>query len=361
MGEVDIATELPAGTQVIGAIQFVDEAGVPYGVKHVENKPRVSCIPYLYDIAEGNVPGHEGQRILGFNTGIPNGVLEDITELSTDVPRPTTAVPMEVIGGAADTGVVIYTSTATGGSTSTLVDTAQDFTAGNIVAPGDLILLDSKESWGMVSVVTAQTLTVNPVFAHSVTAELADTYRIVDHSAGGTGVHVTSVHGLDANYDHQLEFVVMNGAAAVAIANNHIRINSLHSLDVGTGGAAAGNIDIQGAGAGPKYSRIGLGGNTSLQAHYTVPNGLTAYITNWGASASSVKSVRMMLRVTREFDEAVWMPTWQAQDIIVVDSGGRDFIFPVPIKVPERCDIKISGAGIGGVGEGSAGFGFWLE
>ena len=27
--------------------QFVDENGIPYGVKHVANKPRVSSMPYL--------------------------------------------------------------------------------------------------------------------------------------------------------------------------------------------------------------------------------------------------------------------------------------------------------------------------
>lgn len=31
---------------------LVDENGLPYGVKHVNNKPRVSSVDYLYDILE---------------------------------------------------------------------------------------------------------------------------------------------------------------------------------------------------------------------------------------------------------------------------------------------------------------------
>jgi len=47
-------------------ISFVDEAGVPYGVKQIQNKLRVSAMPYLYDIAEGNVSNHTAWEKIGF-------------------------------------------------------------------------------------------------------------------------------------------------------------------------------------------------------------------------------------------------------------------------------------------------------
>jgi hypothetical protein len=47
-----------------------DENGVAYGVKHINNKPRVSSMPYLYDIAEGNVTGHTPFYKLGYNDNI---------------------------------------------------------------------------------------------------------------------------------------------------------------------------------------------------------------------------------------------------------------------------------------------------
>jgi len=49
---------------------FLDELGNPYGIKHVDNKPRVSSMSYLYDIAEGNVPGHTPVRRSGHNDDV---------------------------------------------------------------------------------------------------------------------------------------------------------------------------------------------------------------------------------------------------------------------------------------------------
>jgi hypothetical protein len=46
---------------------LLDENGVPFGVKHVQNKPRVSSMPYAYDIAEGNVTGHTAWSKNGWN------------------------------------------------------------------------------------------------------------------------------------------------------------------------------------------------------------------------------------------------------------------------------------------------------
>jgi hypothetical protein len=47
--------------------RLLDQNGVPYGVKHVDNKPRVSSMPYAYDIAEGNVTDHSVFRVFGHN------------------------------------------------------------------------------------------------------------------------------------------------------------------------------------------------------------------------------------------------------------------------------------------------------
>ena len=51
---------VPATEANIGevAARLVDENGVIYGVRQVNNKPRVSAMPYTYDIAEGNIPDH---------------------------------------------------------------------------------------------------------------------------------------------------------------------------------------------------------------------------------------------------------------------------------------------------------------
>lgn len=65
--EVDVIDRVD---RLAGAVQFVDENGVPYGAKQVDGKQRVSAQPYLYDIAEGNVLGHETWIKLGYNPNI---------------------------------------------------------------------------------------------------------------------------------------------------------------------------------------------------------------------------------------------------------------------------------------------------
>jgi hypothetical protein len=56
-------------------ILLLDENGAPYGVKQINGKPRVSAMPYTYDIAEGNVPNHRPWSKIGFHAAI------DTTEL----------------------------------------------------------------------------------------------------------------------------------------------------------------------------------------------------------------------------------------------------------------------------------------
>jgi len=81
---------------------MVDESGVSYGVKHIENKPRVSSMPYLYDIAEGNVTGHTLFSKLGYN-GDVGATEEDIITQGGVYPWiPVGGVALEVVSGSSD-------------------------------------------------------------------------------------------------------------------------------------------------------------------------------------------------------------------------------------------------------------------
>ena len=77
-------------------VQFVDETGTPYGIKEIDNKPRVSCMPYLYDVAEGNVAGHIAWSKTGYNPNV--GTTEEtVWSYSTAYVFPVAAMQMEVV------------------------------------------------------------------------------------------------------------------------------------------------------------------------------------------------------------------------------------------------------------------------
>jgi len=54
----------------IQATEFTDENGARWGAKHVDNKQRVSSMPYLYDIVEGNVTNHTAIYRFGHNADV---------------------------------------------------------------------------------------------------------------------------------------------------------------------------------------------------------------------------------------------------------------------------------------------------
>jgi hypothetical protein len=79
-----------------GNVQFVDETGTAYGIKQVDGKPRVSSMPYLYDIAEGNVTGHEEWSKIGFNPNVGT-TLETVWDYSVAYVYPVAGMQMEVV------------------------------------------------------------------------------------------------------------------------------------------------------------------------------------------------------------------------------------------------------------------------
>ena len=85
------------GTQ---SSKFVDENGVAYGVKHIDNKPRISSMPYLYDIAELNVVNHVAWTKNGYN-GTLSSTEQTLWAVGGDYIFPTAQMQMEVVSSSA--------------------------------------------------------------------------------------------------------------------------------------------------------------------------------------------------------------------------------------------------------------------
>jgi len=252
-------------------VQFLDQNDVPYGIKHVGNKPRVSAMPYLYDIAEGNVANHDVFRILGYN-GDVGATAEDLWEVGGAYVFPTAGMGMEVVSSSVE---------------------------------------DDPDKGGAVP---------------------------------GTGVHSVMIHYLDTSYAEQTETVATNGAGVMpTTATDILRINHFHAVTVGTGGVAAGNVDLRHLADTPIYSRIGAGSNSAATGVWTVPAAKTAYIVCWGVgTAGGNKDARFFLRTTSSLEGVLTAGVFQEKDIAILEDAGLIIPVNLPIAVPAQADMKLS-------------------
>lgn len=310
-------------------------------------------------IAQGIISGHRSYRGFGYDPAIPSGTITDVSGRSANIVYPATAVLMYVSSSSAnDTGTILKTSVATGGTTTILIDTTgTSFITLGIIA-GDTVLNDTDVINGIVVTVdSAIQLTIRPAASATYSGK---NYRIV--RAGSTGASVVELHTLNSAFVEQSEFVVTNGVTPVAGVKTAIRINNCHVMAAGTNNYAVGNISVKNLAATETYQYIGAGLNMCLQAGYTVPTGYQAFITSWHGGSSGKTPLRILLKATADFHDRSLNPgIFQVQDVLIALNGDETSRFELPLRCPPQCDIKISANGIGGIGECGVGFEFWIE
>lgn len=350
-------------------IQLIDENGTPYGVKHVNYKPRV----YLYDIAEGNVTGHTAWTKIGYSPTV-NTTESSLWSLGGLYTFPTAAFTGDVVSSSAtdaDAGVVIKSGTAdAGGSTTSLVDAAVDFTTATAVEIGDCVILDKSGTtpeWGYVTVVAANTLTIGGGFSAGGTVSAGRTYSVIDYnSAGKTGAHAVKIEYLTSTYVEKSEIVILNGDTAVNTINTDIyRINSFRVI---AGYKAVGNLSFRVSGGATTYSYITAGFTRSRNNMYTVPINKTLYVTQWSVgwaapNESKVQSCRFMTKANMESSTkfktgALFYPYTEIQ----VTNAEVVIHFDIPTQLTTGIDLMINGiAATGGTGPAVSVLRGWLE
>ena len=240
------------------------------------------------------------------------------------------------------------------GSGSFLFDVARGMIKGHryYTIPGRHEANVETNQLGDLSLVDSVVVLADPggIQLEVVSSDAADT-------SAGTGARTVEVHYLDSSGDEQSETVTMNGTTAVNTVTTDIDVVQwLHAKTVGSGTVAAGNIDIRTVGGGgTDYCRIGIGGNQSLSAYYTIPNAHTGYIVGW-QGAGLKKRIDFYLRATVErFDRSITSGVYLFQD--VVSAEATTFAWrPLPFhKVPAGGKVKISvkADAVGGVATGS--------
>ena len=84
-------------------IKVVDNNGIAFGLKHINNKIRTSSMPYVYDIAEGNVPNHFSHSSFGRTFSV-NQTEVELWEVGGAYKFPGTPMRMQVVSSSPNDG-----------------------------------------------------------------------------------------------------------------------------------------------------------------------------------------------------------------------------------------------------------------
>jgi len=344
------------------SVNFKDENGTSYGIKHVDNKPRVSSMSYLYDIAEGKVSGHTLWSKIGYNPAVAT-TEEDVWSYGGTYTFPATPQKMEVLSSSAtadaDIGTILFDATCdVGGTTTTMLDAGVDFTA--TAAVNDYIIIEkagTTPEWGIITGVANGSLTFAGGLSSGGSCATARTYQVLDSSAA-KGAMAIKIDYLDSTYAAKTEIIILNTTTAVdTVATDIFRINSFKVIAVGTKAtptnATIGNLTIRGDGGGGIFSYITAGFTTSRNIVYTVPLGKTLYVTHVSVGASTPNDSKV--QTCRIFTRANAEPTtkfigagsiFYTYSELLISNTSQDFELTSPTKLNEKTDIKVSASGL---------------
>ena len=311
--------------------------------------PQFYTTDFYMEVAKGNIPGHSLVAKFGEVLGLPNTqVFEDVWDAGGDYAPPTQARIHNVAStgpsAALDTGTVLSSGTATGGSLTTLVDSTAKFST-DTVAVGDAVLNDSNVEIATVTTVTEPTLTFlgsmrspnSGLFGNAFKA--GDSYRIVTNASTGASIFHIGL-SLDASFLEQEEFIVLNGASNVATVGSYIRQSRARVFGPGTTGAA-GDITSTAVGDGTVSMQILGANNQTLMAIYTVPANKIGYIVKWwGSMTRAVASATSDFHLRGGTLDGIG---YLLQDRSFTTTGSSQFTYDytVPIAIPGGSDIWV--------------------
>jgi hypothetical protein len=351
-------------------VGFIDVTGFNV-FKAANGKPRVSSMPYLYDVAEGNIADHIAFAKIGFTPTMTTTVSDVWSGAGVYVP-PTAEAGLEVRSSStSDAGTTIHSGTLTGGSATTVVDTGADFTGGTAVVAGDCVLLNKASTapeFGYVTSVAATTLTVAGGFSRGIGGTAGRTYHVIDKSAA-TGAQAVQVCYLDAALANKCEIVITNGTTVVpTVLLDFYRINAFRVVAAGSASATVGVVDIRNLADTPIYHRILAGFTRGRNSFYTVPAGKKLYLTevvfSYGYSANQTHYTRLYLRAT-QFENTIG-DTFLTPGIfypyaeVICANTSQQVTLDTPKAFGAGVDLKFSGlATVAGVAQCS--MRGWLE
>jgi len=193
---------------------------------------------------------------------------------------------------------------------------------------------------------------------HPTTASVLDivsTSTDDDGSPVGTGARTVYIEGLNGSYNVVSETVTLNGTTAVATTNTYLYVNQFYVATAGSGGVNAGEITAK-VGA-TLYDLIAVGYNQRTTAHYCVPAGYTAYLTEavlTAGQASGSTSVTAFLK--QHSPDGIL----RVAAISTLNNGSISYDFAYPIAILEKNCFGATAIGTANNNSVSAFFNFVL-
>ncbi len=303
-----------------------------------------AVLDFFFEVAKGTFAGTSFINKFGENPDIDTGAFEDIWDAGGTYVPPTQARLHDIVStSVSDAGTLLSSGTATGGSTTTLVDTGATFISDG-VAVGDVVINDTNVEAGTITTVTSETtLTMagrirNPNDGTDGDAiESGDAYRVITNAS--TGASYFHILGLDASFLSQEEFVILNGTSNVATANTWIRQHRARTFGPATIGAV-GTVSCTAQTDGTVSCQVLDGNNQTLMAIFTVPADKFGRIHRWWGTLSKKQTVVSTLKLRAGTLDAIGF-ILQTRSIDNTGDSSFNHDFKTPIPAPGGVDIWI--------------------
>jgi len=313
---------------------------------------------FLIEVAKGNVSGHRVINKFGNNPDVDtNTDPEDvwggggIYAFFYTTNQTVEAVSTETT----DVGTTVSSGTATGGSTTTLIDTSAKF-EDDSVAVGDVVINDTTGELGFVTAIDSQTQLTHSTMKNTSSMDPSTTDNTLGHTyrigrSTGTGVGVFHVEGLAADgngdWNVQTETVILNGTTDVELNKQFLRLYRAFGVHAGSSDTNDGNLTVDDDSDGTVGIYIVAGDGQTQQSIFTIPSGHKGYFIDYSVGTTNTGSA------TAGYADFTWQARhnngasgpWLVKgkiELVTTGSGSYTRKYPIPPGLSPKTDIKIN-------------------
>lgn len=172
--------------------------------------------------------------------------------------------------------------------------------------------------------------------------QMAVSSTSTDDALAGTGIQKIKINYLDAAFIPRTEIVSLNGTTPVnTVATNIYRINGFYATQVGSNGVSVGAISLKNVAGTITYAFVNVTNNSARQAVFTIPAGVSGYISHWQASSGAATGQHftpIVLAATSR-EGIIYPGIYLAVDEVSTLNNAISITLPIPIRVPATADV----------------------